>query len=177
MSDIAKARLLFQEAGLAFPAVPHQLASRIRQQGQWLFSTRKVDVSPYALSHYVHEVEVSDVENYVLLAHSGHGVNSYALQYYLVRGVLCMFLHLGWGGAYMNAKESAAIVAECFSLADELVLKVEEPKSDRGRRLTIVASDFYGSYWSLGGKREPGNDTYVDPKTVLREALDCASGS
>ena len=43
-----------------------------------------------------------------MLSHSGHGVNSYAIHYYLVQRPLRMFLQLGWGGVYDDAKEDAA---------------------------------------------------------------------
>src|SRR5208337_266479 len=110
MSDIDKAKHLFQKAGLSFPPIPNELASRLKEQGEWVFSTRPIEVSPYVLRHYVDEAEKTDVEDNALLAHSGHGVNSYAIQYYLVYGPLRMFLHLGWGGVYMNAAgESAKI--------------------------------------------------------------------
>ena len=108
MSDIDKAKQLFQKAGLSFPPIPPELSSQLKEQSEWLFSTRPIEVSPYILRHYVDEAEKSAVKDYALLAHSGHGVNSYAIQYYLVDGPLRMFLHLGWGGVYMNAAEESA---------------------------------------------------------------------
>jgi hypothetical protein len=82
-------------------------------------------MSPYNLQHYIHEAESSLVNDYVILSHSGHGFNSYAIQYYLVRGSLRMFLHLGWGGAYADAEKDAATIRECFSLADPVVAASE----------------------------------------------------
>jgi hypothetical protein len=64
---------------------------------KWIHSlkkTREIDMSPYNLQHYIREVDGTHVEDYVVLSHSGYGVNSYALQYYLVHGMLEMFLHL-----------------------------------------------------------------------------------
>lgn len=84
MTDIEKARHLFQEAGLAFPTIPGALVAGLKEQGKWLFSTRELKMSPYNLQHYVHEVDGSHVEDYAVLCHSGHGTNSYAIQYYLV---------------------------------------------------------------------------------------------
>ena len=75
-------------------------------------------------------------------------MNSYAIQYYLVYGPLRMFLHLGWGGIYMDADVATSKVRDCFSLADEIVAATASMgKLTAGERLTIVASDFYGSYW------------------------------
>ena len=98
MSDIEKARRVFRKAGLAFPKIPDELATRLQERGDWVFSTREIDVSPYDLRHYVCEFAGPHVEDYVVLSHSGHGINSYAVQYYVVHGSLGVFLHLGWGG-------------------------------------------------------------------------------
>jgi len=121
MNDIEKAKQLFREAGLAFPTIPEELAARLKKHGKWLFATREIDISPYNLQHYVSEVDETHVEDYAVLSHSGHGVNSYALQYYLVYGPLRMFLHLGWGGVYMDAEAAAAKIRDCFSLAAEVI--------------------------------------------------------
>jgi hypothetical protein len=151
MSDIEKARQLFRNAGLAFPAIPSELAARLRELDQWLFSTREIEMSPYNLQHYLFEVSKTHVEDYAVLSHSGHGINSYAVQYYLVHSGLQMFLHLGWGGVYMDAHQNAATVSECFSLADAIVTEAERVATSRTTSLLIVGSDFYGS---IGCRRE-----------------------
>ncbi len=187
--DIEKAGKLFHNAGLAFPTVPAELAVRLKEQNKplpmrdnisdrhgssWLFSTRELEMSPYNLQHHVHEVESGPVNDYVILSHSGHGINSYAIQYYLVRGSLRMFLHLGWGGAYANAEIDAAAIRECFSLADRVVAASENPaKFQLGEHLIIVSSDFYGSYWLRPGeKRQRKRDDRVSPAQVLTQALE-----
>jgi hypothetical protein len=173
MSDIEKARQLFQKAGLAFPTIPQELAVGLKEQGKWVFSTRKIDMSPYNLQHYVHEVDESDVEDYAVLSQSGHGVNSYAIQYYLVYGPLHMLLHLGWGGVYMDANAEAAKIQECFSLADEIVSAATTlGQLGADERLTIVGSDFYGSYWSAPGQsRQEAVDGSKGPAKVLTQVL------
>ena len=37
MSDLEKARQLFQSAGLAFPEIPKDLAAKLTERGKWLF--------------------------------------------------------------------------------------------------------------------------------------------
>ncbi len=173
MNDIEKARQLFQEAGLAFPAIPPVLEARLKEQDTWLFSTRKIEISPYDLQHYADEADGPRGEDYAVLAHTGHGINSHAVQYYLVHGPLRMFLHLGWGGVYMDADEGAATIRECFSLADKIVSAVTPLESlGAGGRLKIVGSDFYGSHWSAPGQfhREAGGSV-PGPADVLAEAL------
>ncbi len=174
MSDIDKARQLFRNAGVAFPTIPAQLAEHLKEHGQWLFSTRPLDMSPYHLQHYLEEVEVSQVKDYVVLSHSGHGVNSYAIQYYLVQGSLRMFLHLGWGGVYMDPGETAVTIRDCFSMTDQIAsLAQTAGLLQAGERLTIVASDFYGSYWIPPGESRRGEvNGREGPLKVLTEVLD-----
>ena len=192
MSDIDKAEQLFREANLSFPTIPEKLGEQLKQHGKWLFSTRELPASPYVLHAYVDEGP--QVADYVILAHSGHGANSYAIQYYLVFEGLHMFLHLGWGGVYMDAKAATSQIAECFSLADQIVLRAPK-RLAANERLMIVVSDFYGSYWlkpaqKLGQKgkfnKSTGDVTAIDespdeqeninpymkdPATVLKEVV------
>jgi len=172
MTVLEKARDLFQGAGLAFPTVPGQFAAGLKEQSKWLFSTRELEMSPYFLQHYVQEGDQAP-EAYVVLAHSGHGVNSYAIQYYLVSGPLRLFLHLGWGGVYMNREAAASKIRECFLVADEIVpVAMRSEKFAPGERLTIVGSDFYGSYWSAPGQsRQKERRGDQGPLEVLIEVL------
>jgi hypothetical protein len=173
MTAIEKARNLFRDAGLALPTIPEELAARLKERGRWLFSTRLLDMSPYNLQHYVDEAERTPSRDYAVLSHSGHGVNSYAIQYYLVQEALRMFLHLGWGGAYMDATKAAAAIRDCFSMADKIVPAAQTVgRFKAGERLLVVASDFYGSYWLRPGESRPEEDDGKDPLEVLTEVLD-----
>jgi hypothetical protein len=170
MTDHEKARRLFQTAGLAFPEIPEELAAKLRERGEWLFSTREIEISPYNLQHYVEESDGTLVDDYAILCHSGHAVNSYAIHYYLVRGELRLFLQLGWGGVYMDVQKSAADIDWCFGLADEIVWQMSAvPRPKLRFPLEIVGSDFCGSHWFA-----PGKDIDEDassPGQVLAEAL------
>lgn len=170
MSDIEKARKLFGDAGLSFPMIPDRFAGGLREHGRWLFSTRELKMSPYNLQYYVDESE--GPAEYVIIGQSGHGVNSYAIQYYHVSGPLRLFLHLGWGGVYMDAGTAASKVRECFSLADNIVYEVTNGWLHDINHLLIVASDFYGSYWAVSGENHQPENLYPnDPAQVLSEAL------
>jgi hypothetical protein len=176
MGDIVKARALFKEAGLAFPVLPRKLASSLKEQREWLYSTRPVKFNPYDLMDYMDEAGENHVEDYTVLSYSGHGANSYAIQYYLVCGPLRMFLFLGWGGAYMDNQKEASKIKECFSLANR-ISKASAQKLHTDSRLMIVVSDFYGSYWSphVNAGRVKLSDTKT-PQQVLREVLDWLAG-
>lgn len=48
---------------------------------------------------------------------------------------------------YGDRKEDANQIKECFGLADRIT-KAASEKLRSDLRLTVVVSDFYGSYWS-----------------------------
>lgn len=179
MTDIETATHLFQDAGLPFPTIPEKLAAKLTELGRWHFSTRPdIDVSPYNLQHYVDEVGQTRVKDYATVCHSGHGVNSYAIQYYIVQGPLRMFLHLGWGGVYTDAEAATARIRDCFSIADQIVTVAQRVgEFQTGGHLTVVASDFCGSYWLPPGERPRRNDadgkdrSALKPLAALTEAL------
>lgn len=170
---IEKARALWRKAGLAFPTIPEDLARQLKERGSWLFSTRALTVSPYDLQYYLEQAERKRVKGYAVVAHSGHGVNSYAIQYYLLYKWLRLFLHLGWGGVYMDKKAEAAKIRACFSTADKIVaMAVGASQFRTAGFLTVVCSDFYESYWLRPGEapREAAADERK-PLGVLTEAL------
>lgn len=180
MTDITKARHLFREAGLAFPTIPGDLAQKLKERDSWVFSTRPIRQWPYWLDRYVQEAQRKRIPDYALLSHSGHGANSYAVQYYLVHGPLHMFLHLGWGGVYMDKENAATQIHECFSRADEIAQATVQTAGafKAGEHLTVVGSDFYGSYWlPPGAGRQPEEidrrrSVRGTPVKTLAEVLD-----
>jgi hypothetical protein len=110
------------------------------------------------------------------LAHDGHGINSYALHYYLVRGPLRLFLQMGWGGVYMDGPKTTEEANRCFALVGQLVPAVEAAvRAGRLRpeaRFVVAASEFYGCYWIKPGEKEqteiPGHSPRLALTTVLR---------
>jgi hypothetical protein len=173
MSDIEKARQVFEKAGLAFPTIPEKLAEQLKEQSKWVFSTRPIDVWPYLLHSYVEEAEKSEVDDYAVLCHAGHGVNSYAIHYYLVQDSLRMFLQLGWGGIYSDEGKDTARIRDCFLLADQISSVAKTVGRFRaGNHLTVVVSNFGGSYWLPPGKTRRENDKRCeDPLAMLKEVL------
>ncbi len=173
MSDIENARQVFEKAGLAFPTIPEKLAEQLKEQSKWVFSTRPIDVWPYFLHSYVEEAEKSEVDDYAVLCHAGHGVNSWAIHYYLVQDSLRMFLQLGWGGIYSDEGEDAARIRDCFLLADQIASVAKTVgRFQAGNYLTVVVSNFWGNDWLPPGKSRHENDKRCDdPLAVLKEAL------
>jgi hypothetical protein len=94
VSGLSQARAVFSKAELAFPAIPKDLAARLVEREPWVFSTRPLPAWTYEIDRFVDEARSGVVDDYAVLAHAGHGANSYALHYYVVRGPLALFLQL-----------------------------------------------------------------------------------
>ena len=101
-------------------------------------------------------------------------MNSWAIHYYLVHDSLRMFVQLGWGGLYSDWEEDAARIRDCFSLADQIASVAKTVGRFKvGNHLTVVVSNFAGSYWLPPGKTHRENDKLCDdPLAVLKEVLD-----
>ncbi len=142
-------RTMLADWGLPCPTVPASLANRLHEVYEGSFSTRnEFEFSPYAFEHWAREPKECEVEDYVLVAHAGHGVNSWAMHYFLVIDRLQLFLQIPWGGAYMDKTTSTALVAEAFRLADELVKAAEAVPESAWPGLgpiKVEASGFYGA--------------------------------
>jgi hypothetical protein len=173
MDDLEEVKILFQKAGLGFPTIPDELAARLKKRDELLFSTREIQLPPYIIRYYVREIDSIHVEDYASLCYCDNGLNSSALQYYLVYGPLQMFLHMGFGGFYMNNKAAAAHIKKCFMLADEITRAVQSDGKLRALgRLKIVGTDFYGSPWYAPGDNRSTEDwqLFKPPTKVLTEA-------
>lgn len=68
-------------------------------------------------------------------AHAGHGVNSYAISYYLVLGSVRILLHLAWGGAYMDNADAAQRIQTVFRGLRHCLPEIEQ----RAMRSSICA--------------------------------------
>lgn len=161
MTGIEIARATFTDAGLLFPTIPESLAVRLKRENSWTFSTRGVPQVPYIVNYYAEELKRTDLEDYVLLAHSGHGLNSHAIQYYVVYGAVRVLLHHGWGGIFMDPEETTLRTNECLERVNRILeLADAHPWCDSLGPLTVVATEFYGSSYKLPGEPavESGRD-------------------
>jgi len=146
------ARQLFTQEGIPFPFIPPEMRPDFAKLSEWVYGTRPVAPWLYEIRKFVQGAGTEPVADYLLLGHAGHGIQSYAMHYYLVRGPLALFLQIGWGGAYLDKGKAARNMAARFAQAEELIQAVEvAQRQDRfrpGERLIISASDFYGSSWT-----------------------------
>jgi hypothetical protein len=116
----------------------------------------------------------------VLLAHAGHGANSCAIHYFLVRGPYGLFVQASWGGVYMDPDAAAGRMRDYFDLAEALARTSEEAPSPGAPsdRLVVVVSDFSGSCWTKPGMPFPPQDGIpLKGRAVLQAALEWVRSS
>ena len=160
---LEEARCLFSAEGLRFPPIPPDLAPRVGVLAPWVFGTRALTRSLYGMEWFVQEAESQPVEDYLLFGHAGHGINSWAMHYYLVRDPLMLFLQLGWSGAEMDRDDTTRRIAVAWARAETLIRAVEEAQHtgrwDDTQHLFVVASDFSGSRWARRQTRRSEGDS------------------
>ena len=177
---LEKARALFSTEGLPFPPLPAELASALREARPNVFATRPVEIPPYTLAAYSLEVQTEpEVPSYALIGFDGHGINSWAVHYYLVDDALALFIQLPWGGAYVEPGEARSVIEAAFSWAETLQSKTSRAQRDglipAGSRLLVIDSSFDEPGWAWIPSPPPGPDAIVlqeDPD--LRAAVDKA---
>jgi hypothetical protein len=171
--DVNDARKRFAESGLVFPEIPEDLAGRLKEQDDWVYGTRAVEEPAYEFEYYMNELDDDSVQDYAILSHEGHGMNSYALQYYLSKGPLHMLLQLSWGGVYMEEPATTERVNRCFTLANEIMRQtLDELKLADGDIMTILCSTLAGWTWfATRGEIEYESEGLDSPEECLEEAL------
>lgn len=158
-SGLEAAQAWLAEEGIPFPCMPVELQNNLQPIAEGVFSSRlTLPATPYFIDGFVQEVETESVDDYVVLAFDGHGMNSYAIHYYLVYGPLAFFLQVSWGGAYMNREKAQAAISSVFAKIEPIIktaLKVKVKDNKSSSRFILSASSFYGSRWrQLGVDKE-----------------------
>jgi hypothetical protein len=140
---VEEARALLAQSGLELPPIPPSLEARFSKRAEWCFASRSVRRSPYCFPEYVEQAIVRPPKDYVLVAHAGHGVNSYALHYFLLLRPLMLFVQVPWGGVYEDRAVATADANACFGLCHS-ILEATERAVRTGQlerdRLVVVAS-------------------------------------
>jgi len=158
--------------GLPLPYLPTALRDDLRAVGESLFCTRAVatlPASPYELPAFVEEAEDRATADYALIALDGHGVNSWALHYFVVCGRLAMFFQLPWGGAYTDKARAQQGMARLLSDFEPLIRAAEAQKASPGPRLLVVISGFTGTRVRLPSA--PWQEGRPDPTKLLAALL------
>jgi hypothetical protein len=177
LPPIDNARETFRDAGLHFPLVPESLLPSFRTISRWRWGTRETSRSAYQWRWFVDEAAtgLDFPQDYILVEHAGHGINSYSIHYFVVIRNLALFLQLGWGGALMPEPETRDRVNRLFSAASEVVQQADaiDPLRERHRRLVVAASDhFDGGYtrWTEDPEVDVFTARLLPVEDVLAEA-------
>lgn len=160
------------ELGIGPPPVPERFGAALRRVSSHAFATRELTMSTYNIEDWVTE---QDVPEYLVVGHAGHGVNSYAISYFLVQRNLRLFVQVGLGGVYMDVERARAAVCDGFQAAGGLIGAAERAFSPcRGLApMLVVASEFYGSRWCVEG--EPIDVAEAD--SGVGAVLECIRGA
>jgi hypothetical protein len=183
--DYARLEAFLTEVGLPMPPMPEMAEARLKERGEWWFSTRTFKESPENLMHYVRKAIGGASPDYVLVARTGQEPDGTALHYYLLQGPLQLFLRVAWVGAGPKAEPTNARVRGCLDLAHELVAAVPSALRrgllERSGRITVVATDVGDSFWETavgaGGRPQGdrpsrrGSRNLPGPREVLTEAI------
>lgn len=147
-----KVEEFFKECKLAVPFVPEEFLEKIKEQEHGVFGTRSDNTNLYDLEAFVGEVITKPVNDYIMFGISGHGVASWGMHYYIVKGNLALFLQLGYGGLSMDEKYENDRVNDYLGSLQLLFETIEEAQKnnliEKNKRLLIVESDFMGSGWA-----------------------------
>lgn len=151
--DLLQTEAFLRTMGLSLPALPVELAEKIRERATGIHSTRELPASPYRVEAYVAELlRAANPGDYALLAIAGHGVQSWAFHYYLVSGPLALFVQLPWGGVYTDAATALPEIERVLAWARPLPQRLAELKKQgrlaTGQKLVVVFSHFSKSRWA-----------------------------
>jgi hypothetical protein len=155
--------VLEREHDLPPPPVPRELVERVRALAPGLVTTRRDELGPYELRPFLDELAGGSPEPYLLLGTAGHGIDAWAMHYYLVGAHLGLFIQLRFGGAYGDLERERARVASAFAVAEDLVLAPGLDRLAEGQRLVVVASDLAGWRWGVIGPEGTGLKAADDP--------------
>lgn len=164
----------FTKEGIPLPFVPPVFEPEFRSIAPWTYGTRSsLPSALYDISAFVEEAEESPAEEYLLIGHDGHGVNSYAIHYYLVYGPVALFFQVAWGGAYTDREKSAKLISQLFERLKNILELAEKCRNQggstirTGRRYLLMLSQFYGGRWRL-----PHEEDWREEGDALQEVED-----
>lgn len=149
-------------AGIAPPPGLADLLPRVRESTSWSWGTRTVDPrAMYVRDETTLMALASTGEPELLLCHSGHGANSYALTLALVHGPWFVVTQHAWGGAYGNPRREQLAIATTYAN-----LRAELGDLDEGVRTRppyLLQLSEYGGRWlfALGHGSAPGGGLSV----------------
>jgi hypothetical protein len=176
--DLLQAKAFLRTAGLSFPALPVELAEKIRERDTGIFATAELAHSPYLVEEYVAELLGSEnPDDYAVVAIDGYGIQSWAFHYYLVSGPLALFVRLPWGGVYTDEEaarsEIERVLAWAQSLPQRLAALKEQGCLTPEQRLLVVLTRRSESRWAWIGQPEAATqEVFWQTSTQMLSRID-----
>jgi hypothetical protein len=151
LDPLSRARALFADQGLPFPPLPRRLQGSLRQTAEHTFASRDALAPLYSLGAHLAPIQQGAMAEYVALGFDGHGIDSWAVHFYLVAGPIALFLQCRWGNVNDDPVRARERIEGVFGLATQLIQDVEQAEREgklcKGQRLLIRFSDFVPSGW------------------------------
>lgn len=150
-ADLIVAFEQYAEAGLRVPPVPHEMVEALREQDDWLYGTKDVEVDDREA--FLAAAHAAGTAPYVAFGHTGHGEASWYLCYQLINGNLAVFTRQSYGGPYDEEDIARGAANRTIEAIEELVVHADEAR-DAGKlpadaRLMIVIDDRDDSGWCI----------------------------
>ncbi|MCB9761866.1 MAG: hypothetical protein H6739_18700 [Alphaproteobacteria bacterium] len=165
------AQALFQQHDLPWIPLPGDLERSLRAVSPFVWSTREpLPATPYDLDVWVEEVLDDPAQDYALIGHAGHGVNSWALHIYCARGPLALFLQVGFGGAYQREADTRKVLGFLAERCGPLLTRADACAGGPVR-VVLVVSGLSGVRWRLtepGAAWQEEGDPYAAAAAALR---------
>ena len=148
VSFISKKKLLL-------PPIPQSFRSSVEELGSGVFGTAWAKGrSLYNVQAFMNEAMNNANARFFVFGQAGHGINSWAMHYYLVDGPIALFLQLPYGGAYMSREASIGAITGAWGLIKDLIRAADEAEVATEERLYIVESPLSASRWAWGKRGE-----------------------
>jgi hypothetical protein len=165
----------FSLAQLAEPVWPDGLIVSVEQAADWMLSSGH-NAPPYQLQEYVEQFVDDPTTDRLIVAHNGHGANSWALCHYVVHQRIGVFIHSAWGGA-ATSSDGEALDRERFAARQAGAARLWQaldvsPLPDEDA-LLVVSGDFVAdrwARWTIGEEPEPveSADVFADAAAACR---------
>jgi len=177
--DLLEAKGQFEAQGLPFPYIPKEMEAGFKRLRPWVFGTGHRGHGLYNISKFSRDALTRPQEDFLLLGQAGHGIQSYAMHYYVARNPLYLFLQIAYGGAYTDNDEAIDAMNTRYALAEQLIKTL--PSAARREdlppqeRWIITSTDFYNSSWVKIRGYEPLDDDFQEldeSRGVLEQVLD-----
>jgi hypothetical protein len=170
-SALEEAFLLYRDAGLRLPPVPHELAEALGEQADWEYATAETDLTDRAA--FLADAAQAAAPASVAFGHIGHGVASWYHCYRLIRGPLAVYLRQRFGSSLeVDAELGLVLVNGATTAVEDLVVSADDALANgrlrSGQRVLVVLDDQDGSGWQVLGA---GGTAWEATEAPFSEAL------